>query len=87
MIRVYLTESILNVLIEYVYCITDPLLALIRRAENILIDTQSNEILCEVYSDELERLADIQHYYDRENNLLIVGEQDIILLLKCFSSN
>ena len=58
-INVYLSQAVLDRLIDFVNCISDPLLSLIRRAE-VLFDPSDTEVCCEVYPSELRRLADIQ---------------------------
>lgn len=60
LVKIFLNQTLLDRLIEYVVCITDPLLYLIRRAEELLLRSSLEDVPCVIYADELRRLADIQ---------------------------
>lgn len=81
-ITIFLSESIIERLIDYVVSISDPLLVLIRRAEELLIRQDKLEVPCVIYANELRRLADIQETLGNHSD----EDNDLTFLLKLFIS-
>lgn len=67
-VKIFLDDKTLDRLIDFVVCIGDPLLSLVRRAEDKQLSSGNNEISCPIYSDELRRLADIQEAVNKKSD-------------------
>jgi hypothetical protein len=80
-IKIFLNEETLERLIEYVFDICDPLLCLIRRAEDLLLRSSDNQVCCDIYADELKRLSEIQEEIGNKSGY----DRDLHLLLKILS--